>query len=280
VGLPGFETRLALYLRKTGQLPDDEAETADQESLSRMRWGLRHEPTIAQAYLDERGGTFVAEQLYCVSQTHPFMCATLDRVHQSGKIVEIKSTGERNAERWGEPGTDEIPHVYLVQVLHQIHVSGIDEADVAVLIGASDFRIYHVGRAGNERTIECIVDLEAEFMEHVRRRDPPAVDPRNDSNLMAYLYPEETGTVTLTEEQTAAWQDYERYGASIKELEGRRAAAKLVVAQAMANAASGLLADGRTLTRKVVEVKESCVVRKAHRYPLFRIARAQKTFGV
>ena len=44
----------------------------------------------------------------------------------------------------GEPGTDEIPDYYMTQVQHYLAVTGVKTADVAVLIGGNDFRIYTI----------------------------------------------------------------------------------------------------------------------------------------
>jgi predicted phage-related endonuclease len=236
-----------------------------------MRWGLLHEPAIAEAYLEERGGGYVANQMFCVSRTHPFMCATLDRVHDSGRIVELKSTGERNAGDWGEPGTDEIPQAYQVQVLHQMHCAEIPEADVAVLIGASDFRIYTVRLAGSEPLLAKVIDLEERFMDCVRRRQPPELDVVKDAGLLAYLFPEERGEVAFDDAAAAAWDLYERMGEVMAEARKKRERAKVAVALAMGEAATARLPDGRVLSRKIVSVEERCQVVKAYSFPKFSI---------
>jgi predicted phage-related endonuclease len=102
------------------------------------------------------------------SQQFPYMIANLDGLADE-RVVEVKNV--RTAEGWGEPGSDDVPLVYLLQVQHYMVVTGKPVADVAVLIGGSDFRIYEVPADPELQTM--LVSGESELWQHVTRREPP-----------------------------------------------------------------------------------------------------------
>lgn len=161
LGLSLWTTPLAVYLDKIGQAP----ETDDNAP---MKWGRYLEPVIRQAYSDETGRTVRTMGMI----RHPvreFMLANIDGFTDDGRLLEVKTA--RTAEGWGEVGTDQIPTPYMLQVQHYLEVTGFEFADVAVLIGGSDFRIYEVGV--DPELIHLIVEAEAEFWRRVQQRDPP-----------------------------------------------------------------------------------------------------------
>ena len=98
------------------------------------------------------------------------MIADVDGIRADGRIVEIKTA--RTQQGWGEDGTDEIPDYYKTQVQHYMTVLGATSCDVAVLIGASDFRIYTIEH--DPELEELLIDAENEFWnEHVVPQVPP-----------------------------------------------------------------------------------------------------------
>lgn len=150
--------------------------TAPTIETDRMRWGRLLESAIAEAYTETTGRKVRKVHAVRRHRRHRFMLASLDRVTRTGKrIVEIKTQGFRNDE-WGEPGTDEVPDVYRVQVQHQMAVTGYDIADIPVLFGGSAFEVYTVER--DERLIDALIKLEAVFWSHVEQRIPPPPNPR------------------------------------------------------------------------------------------------------
>lgn len=161
LGVSKWTTPLGVYLDKIGEAPPTEDNGA-------MRWGRYLEPVIRQAYSDETGRE-VRVMPMLRHPLHAFMIANLDGFTNDGRLLEIKTA--RTAEGWGEPGTDEIPMGYMLQVQHYLEVTGFEFADVAVLIGGSDFRLYQVGV--DPELCRMIVEAEMEFWARVQRRDPP-----------------------------------------------------------------------------------------------------------
>lgn len=138
----------------------------------RTSWGLRLEEVVADAYT-ERTGRRVRRVNRVVR--HPqldWMRASLDRVAVGEKrVVELK-TARYPDDRWGPDGTAEIPDHYLVQVQHQLAVTGYDVADVPVLFTGFDLRVYTIPR--DAALIEALIELEGEFWQCVVDRKPPA----------------------------------------------------------------------------------------------------------
>lgn len=161
LGLSKWTTPLQVYLDKIGQAPES-------EDNAPMKWGRYLEPVIRQAYSDETGRT-VRTMDMIRSPVRPFMLANIDGFTDDGRLLEVKTA--RTGEGWGEPGTDQIPTAYMLQVQHYLEVTGFEFADVAVLIGGSDFRIYEVGV--DPELVHLIIEAESEFWRRVQERDPP-----------------------------------------------------------------------------------------------------------
>jgi predicted phage-related endonuclease len=133
-----------------------------------MRWGRALEPLIRQRYADETGRRVqVIEDLLRHPQ-HDWMVAHVDGM-ADGRVLEVKTA--RSDVGWGEPGTDQIPEAYLIQVQHYMVVTATPVADVAALIGGQDFRIYEV--PANAELQEALIEIEAEFWQRVQNANPP-----------------------------------------------------------------------------------------------------------
>ena len=138
-GIDPWRTQTDVWIDKMG-----EGETPDN---SAMEWGRRLEEPIAQKYAEETGSLVVMGGLVRHKEL-PWIIATPDRLVLDADgtprlLLECKT--QRNDEGWGRPGSEEIPEHYLCQVAWQQLASGIAVADVAVLIAAREFRVYHIG---------------------------------------------------------------------------------------------------------------------------------------
>jgi putative phage-type endonuclease len=262
IGVSPYESALGLYLRKIGAAsPVRETEA--------MRWGTRLEPAIAEAYQEATGHSFIAAQQFLRSPDHEWMTATIDRVRDDRRLIEFKTAGIRSAHLWGEPGTDEIPIQYMVQVHHQLVVAGAEVADVATLIGGQELRIYTIDR--DDDVAARIVEREAEFWSRVERRDPPPVDPGRDGDLMATLFPRAVGEVDLGPVGCTLFAEYEYYSREIKVAQEGREKAKVELLALMKDAASARLGDGRIITRKIINVEGRTIVRHPYSYVDLRL---------
>ncbi len=257
-GLSKFADPLSVYLDKLGLLPPRDSEP--------MRWGLLLEEVVAAAYLEEHPGHTLSSPGLVRHPEHPWMFATLDRVRDDGRIVQLKTA--RSSKGFGVPGTDQVPEMYLIQEMHEMACAVADVADVAVLIGNADFRTYTIPR--NEALIARLVIREARFWHLVETRTPPEPDWERDETpkLIELLHRPQAGTEidftapayqpTGDQEQCAILvQRYEYWSAEKNKAEKLQAQFKARVVERMGAAALARLEDGRTVTRKEI-------VRKAH----------------
>jgi len=169
LGLSKWRTPLDVYRDKRG-------EAEPQPENSAMRWGRYLEPVVRQAYADETGREVRMLPDMLRHPEYAFLIANLDGFVAAGqpgtsvdRIFEAKTA--RSGDGWGEPGSDQIPREYALQVQHYMNVARCVVADVAVLIGGSDFRIYEV--PSDPELQAMMMDAAAEFWERVQNGNPP-----------------------------------------------------------------------------------------------------------
>lgn len=190
VGLSPYTSPLELWLEKTGRKPP-----ADLSQSEAVFWGAVLEPILATVYQQRTGNKVRRVNAVLQHPECPFMLANLDRAVGYDGILEIKTAGWHSSEQW----EDTIPEAYQCQVLHQLAVTGKAWADVAVLIGGQDFRLYRIER--DEERIFELVDRETGFWQCVQDDTPPPADGSESSaRALHWLYPQDSGeTLDCTE---------------------------------------------------------------------------------
>lgn len=213
--------------------------TGEKPSNPYLRWGHLLEAPIAIAYTEETGIALVGDGCETLHHPeHPWALATPDRIAFDGsRLVEIKTAGRWQSDAWGEPGTDQVPEHYLLQVAWQMAVTDIDRADIAVLLEGHDFRIYSVER---DRELEAMLLEEGRrfWCDHVQAQVQPAA--RAGEDLDRYLtarYPRETAPLAPASEAASALAlELREIRAGLKALEAREsevvAALKAEIAEA------------------------------------------------
>lgn len=162
VGMSKYKTRLELYLDKRGELETTETEP--------MRWGNLLEPVVRQEYANRTGNSVTVPPGIIRHPSTAFAIVTADGIVNDGQRLYEGKTA-RTAEGWGEPGSGDVPQEYFLQCQHGLYVTGLPIADVAVLIGGSDFRIYHVEADAELQAM--LIEQEAAFWNCVQRAEPP-----------------------------------------------------------------------------------------------------------
>ncbi len=195
VGLNPYMSRLELWMEKTGRMEQ-------QPNNDAIYWGTMLEPLVAQEYSKRTG--FKVARVNAIHQhsTEKFMLANLDRqvvgCADGPGILECKTSGYYSGKYWEEG----VPEWYQIQVLHQLAVTGRKWADVAVLIGGQDFRIFRINR--DEDMIQNLISLEGEFWELVKSDTPPPADgSESSSRALAQLYPRDSGEILDCTEDSA-----------------------------------------------------------------------------
>lgn len=204
-GLSKWKTRFQLWQEKLGLRTVNETEP--------MRWGSRLEPVIRQAYCDRTGRTVVTPGELLRHESIPELIANVDGIADGHVVAEFKTA--RTAEGWGEEYSGDIPQEYLLQVQHYMLVTGLELAEVAVLIGGSDFRIYAV-----EADLELqgmLIDEELAFWELVKTQTPP--EPETPEDIRA-RWPQSIGkSVTVDPDVWVAVSKLASLKADIAKLE-------------------------------------------------------------
>lgn len=234
MGLSPWRTALDVYEEKL-------ALREPQEDNEAMIWGRALEGAIRRQY-EHRTGRFVSTPDAIVSPRYPFMRANLDGLTDDGRVLEIKTA--RTADGWGEPGTDEIPQAYLLQVQHYMLVTGCSLADVAVLIGGSDYRTYEV--AADHDIHQILIEVESDFWHHVVIQQPPEPVTLDDA-LRRYGSNPAAGRVEADADTVAAVTRLKQIRVQLDALEAEEGECKAAIVKALADRGDTLAAQGVVL---------------------------------
>jgi putative phage-type endonuclease len=134
LGSNRWTTAYELWCEKTGRLGTrDVGEAAS--------WGLLLEDTVAREYARRYNET-IRRAGMCADPDRPWRLASVDRVRvapgtrRAIGLVEVKTTSGRAADL----SSSELEERYASQVLWYLGVTGLDEADLVVLIGGQEMR--------------------------------------------------------------------------------------------------------------------------------------------
>jgi putative phage-type endonuclease len=166
LGLSNFKTPYQLFLEKKGVFIQNTEESPNQY------WGNLLEPTIRKEFEKKN---FVSIEYPIDTKQHtlyPFLKGNLDGfIPEWNSVFEVKTASSFMKDKWGEPGTDQIPQDYLVQVAFYCALTNADFAHIAVLIGGSDYREYKYTR--NHNLEENIIKAACEFWNNLQTDIPP-----------------------------------------------------------------------------------------------------------
>lgn len=221
LGISKWRTPLSVWLDKTGQA-DNTSETEP------MRWGTLLEPVIKQEYAERTGREVIAPG-FLRHHKHQFMVANVDGITRDDRVVEVKTS--RSADGWGEPGSDQVPEDYLLQVQHYMAVTELPVADIAVLIGGSDFRIYTV--AADAELQAMMVDAEAAFWRTVIDMMPPAPVTFADAVAMYGRNARKDSITTASQDVIEALHQLKAIRSRLGDLEAQEEAQKAIIMKAM-----------------------------------------------
>ena len=188
IGLSPWTTPIDVWMQKTGR-------AGAKEETAAMHWGHNLESVIADEYARVTGN-MVMPGVHLVNGCR--VGNTDGMVPGQKRILEVKTASPFAAKDWGEPGTDEIPEYYLTQVQWYLGLLPEDEyegADVPVLIGGNDFRIYKVDR--NPDLISQLTEYgETWWKKYVDTDEAPPTDGTvEDLRSRILLHPADDGTM-------------------------------------------------------------------------------------
>lgn len=136
----GFRTPCDVWVAKK----HPELVAADDSAVERMYWGNVIEPVIAARYAETRGVEIEKPGLMIHGQLK-WLGGSPDYLVKSRPVgLECKNVSSWARNEWGSPGTDEIPMQYLIQCVHYMMLTGLEEWEVAALFDGNTMRVYHV----------------------------------------------------------------------------------------------------------------------------------------
>ena len=289
MGLSPYSSPYALYHQKLGNLDGPE----DSEAMALGRYLEQYVCDRFAAQHPEFAVTGDGRKLYA----HPersWQLATPDRLlmecggwvdddgnaQYPGLLAVLEAKTAAGYDGWGDDGTDEIPVHYRCQVLWQMDVMGVSTAFVACLfLHTRQLRIYEIGHADGcgadcnmlaYPSLACpacddiaiMRDAAAEFLDRIKREDPPDVDWRPATiDALKVLHPSVEDADALVSRQLAA-----RYHAACrnhKHWEQRKKTYEAHLRERMGSARRAVeVRTGETIARRdVFEQREH--VRKA-----------------
>jgi putative phage-type endonuclease len=186
IGRSRYGSPIEAVLKKRG--------VAKHETSEPMKWGNRLESVVLDAYEEEMQKTVLRSNSVGVlrSNKFPHVLCTPDALDVTGLIhpktfdpaapyawahrtVQAKTCRFADRHEWGNQGTDAVPDEYFIQVQVEMGVLGLKEADLPVLFGGNDFRVFHV--EFSQELFESIADrLERAWRDYIEGDSLPKVD--------------------------------------------------------------------------------------------------------
>ncbi len=236
MGMNPWKTAYRVYQEKRKEVEDWQGNQATD-------WGKRMEPALRQWYSDVTGRPVRLPDKIIVSGKYPFMGASLDGYTDDGRIVEIKTA--RNVRGWGEPGTNEIPEYYVLQVQHYMIVTGFEVTDIPVSIAGGPPELYEV--PADRELQEMIIEVCANFWRRVQEGNPP--DPVTYADaVQRYGKSAAVGTVVASQEAMKFVNDLRHVRARIELLEAEEKDLKGMLIAALGEAGDVMVdPDGNPL---------------------------------
>lgn len=242
-GVSEYGTPLQLYKEKRG-------EVESFQGNEHTRRGRRYEPLIAEDWQELTGRTL--RRYPCpmfIHPDYPWMAATPDGEIDDDEGLEIKSSTWRMKSRLGDEGTSELPSDWFVQAQQQMAVMGWKRVHFCILIDLVP-RLHVVER--DDSIIDMMIRAERDLVERIRDGRPPAADYSHAStlDLIKAIHKTVADTrIVLNAEEIEAWEEYQRLGKQVSEIEKQRDSLKARVLSGIGDHGGGLLGNGKMVRR-------------------------------
>ena len=219
-----FKGKLALHYQKLG-FEDHED---DPEYL---QIGSDLESAVAKMYArntDNRRIFNLGSNTILVSKQYPWLSCTLDRITEKPEwgygVLELKTRGSFAMEDWEQ----EVPEDVMIQVQHQLLVTGLPWGSVGALIGGPTWHFRWTDVAPNLAIHSAILDISEKFMANVKSGiEPQADDHPSTKDILKQLYPLDNGeSVEASSEVDDLDIELVRVKDELKALESRKDAAE------------------------------------------------------
>lgn len=244
-GISRYKSPVELWMEKTDQLHAQEAGEA-------AYWGTQLEAMVRTEFTKRTGIEVEHKGVLLQSEEHPFMLANLDGTCEHPDygtcIFEAKTASAYKAGEWDNT----IPDEYQLQIQHYMAVTGYKAAYIAVLIGGNTFRWKLVER--DEELVSMLIELEADFWNHVQQVTPPAIDGSNASaKFLSQRFPDSVPASQIALLDTAAdlIKQYDIACELLESVTEQKQAAENKLKEMLGENEAGTI-EGRVITWKTV----------------------------
>jgi putative phage-type endonuclease len=137
-------------------------ESEIKEMNEAMERGHLLEPIVRRAYAEMFDVEVFPGEMF-IHPEHQWMSATTDgsyEVTDGEHLLEIKTVNNRafGSGEWGEDGTDGIPEYYLIQVMHQLAVTGKQACRLVALVAPTETLALLAGMAKSGADIRMLCE--------------------------------------------------------------------------------------------------------------------------
>lgn len=201
VGEDPFRSALDVFLDKRGYLPLDHGDGGDEPRY----WGHHLEPLVIRRFEEDTDLHVVERQSQLVDAKRPWLRATVDGFVSDTTVIDVfkgwtplgifeGKTASRRSADWAEG----MPLRAQIQVQHELAVSGLDHAWVAVLLTSPvlRFEMHEIER--DQAAIDALLEVEADFWQRVLDDNPPPAGAGDVESLrVAYAETDPTAAAVL-----------------------------------------------------------------------------------
>lgn len=263
VGKHPFRTAYEVAMRLSeGYTPPD---IGDKDIIL---FGNEMEPVLARIYAKRNGvEVYEEEGLTHRHPKYPFLIGHIDRRIKGDptRAIECKNVGAFVHERWGKPGTDEVPERVLVQVHHYMMVvPEIVVFDVVNCVGGNRYNQYTVVR--NDALIDALLQMELKFHADLKAGKLPEPDWAHNTTgeLLKRLNNQIEGSIEAMPQLDSWTKDYFEVHTEAERLRKLAEGIKLQIEHKIGNAGIAMLSDGTKWQRK--RIKKSAYTVEATEY--------------
>lgn len=239
LGLNPYKTALDVWMEKTGR-------TEIQELDNKYTyWGKILESIVADEYAKLCKCKIKKVNKTVTHKKYSWMFGHLDRkVIGEKKFLECKTTSAYRKNAWGNEGSDYVPDEYLIQVQHYLAITGYESADLAVLIGGNDFKIYNIVK--DDALITTLIERLREFWEkNIQENIPPEPVSVIDATNLWRTNTEEI--IIATDEQLSLVNEIRKLSFEISSLEKAKDEKRTELCKAIKNSAVIMDIKGKIL---------------------------------
>lgn len=201
LGLSRYRSAIDVWEDKLGLAPE-------RPQTPAMAWGLRLEDAIATAYTEATGRR--VRKAGGIRRAHHVtdypMIASIDRLSADGeRVVELKK--KRTADDLDDNASPEkrVPADWYVQTQHYLEVVDREVADVAILVGGTEFRIIEIPR-DRDFGADLRVEEGTFWREYVEKEVQPPVTA-DDLDFLSRKYPRSVDEEKVATPELAALVD-------------------------------------------------------------------------